>query len=300
MTGAQGFLGGYVLEALEAQGAELIPLAQEEYNLLEQQQVRALFLEHRPQLLIHLAAAVGGIGANVANPGRFLYENALMGLLLLEEARQADTELLLISTTCSYPKDAPLPLREESIWSGPPVGATGPYGVAKRMLHEAILHYDRQYSTGGKVLILSNLYGPRDHFEEENAHVIPALIRRFVEAQERGLSEVVNWGTGQPTREFIHVRDAARAITLAAASPDLGPAPVNIGTGVETSIAELTELIAALVGYQGSLRWDHSKPDGQPRRYLEVSKARAFGFEAQILLKEGLEESIRWYRSQRP
>lgn len=299
VTGGRGFLGQHVVRALEAEGAEVTPLGRRDYDLIEQVDIRRLYAELDPEIVIHLAAAVGGIGANVAHPARFLYENALMGLLLLEEGRRVGLEkFVLISTTCAYPKDAPLPMREADIWGGPPVGATGPYGVAKRMLHEAVRTYKQEHGLNGIVLLLSNLYGPGDHYEEDKSHVIPALIRRYIEAIEAGAPSVTNWGTGSPTREFIHVHDAARAIVLAAARHD-DPAPVNIGTGVETSIRALTEEIAALTGYRGAVAWDATKPDGQPRRFLDVSAARGFGFEAQIPLKEGLRATIEAYRARR-
>lgn len=299
LTGGRGFLGQHTHRALERLGASVIPLGRGDYDLIEQAQVRQLYADLRPDMVIHLAAAVGGIGANIANPGRFLYENAMMGLLLLEEARRAGVRrFVLISTTCAYPQAAPLPMREADLWAGPPTGATGPYGVAKRMLHEAARVYQQQYGLDGIVLLLSNLYGPGDHYAEDKSHVIPALIRRYTEAVEAGASVITHWGSGAPTREFIHVEDAARAIALAAARHH-DPEPVNIGTGIETSIRDLTTQIGALVGYQGRVEWDTSKPDGQPRRFLDVSQARAFGFEARIALQDGLRDTIEDYRAQR-
>lgn len=298
VTGGTGFLGRHVCREFERRGHQVAPLGRRDYDLVEQSDVRRLFAERRPEVLVHLAAAVGGIGANVANPGRFLAENALMGLMLIEEARRAGlARTVIASTTCAYPKDAPLPLREDDLWSGPPVGATGPYGMAKRLLHEAMAGYRKQYGTAGAVLILANLYGPEDHFDEETSHVIPALIRRYVEAAAAGTPSVTNWGTGTPTREFLHVRDAARAIALAAERQD-DPIPMNIGTGQETSIRSLTELIAGLTGYRGEVLWDPKKPDGQPRRYLDVTRARELlGFTASIELADGLRETVEWYRA---
>jgi GDP-L-fucose synthase len=298
VTGGTGFLGRHVCRELAARGHEVAALGRRDHDLTEQADVRRLFAERRPEVLVHLAAAVGGIGANVANPGRFLSENALMGLLLLEEGRRAGVgRTVLASTTCAYPRDAPLPLREDDLWAGPPVGATGPYGMAKRLLHEALAGYRKQYGTRGAVLILANLYGPEDHFDEETSHVIPALIRRYVEAAAAGTPSVTNWGTGTPTREFLHVRDAARAIATAAERQD-DPVPMNIGTGRETSIRELTSLIADLTGYRGEVLWDPSKPDGQPRRYLDVTRARELlGFTASIALADGLRETVDWFRS---
>ena len=298
VTGGRGFLGGYVCKALSARGADVVAIGSSDYNLIEQVDVRKMYEEHAPSIVIHLAAACGGIGANVDNPARFLYENAMMGLLLLEEGRQHDlSKFVLISTTCSYPMDAPLPLQEDSIWSGKPVGATGPYGMAKRLLHEACETFGRQYELPCVVLVPANLYGPEDHFDEEKSHVIPAIIRRYVEAKDSGLEEVSNWGTGTPTREFLHVADAAEAIAMAA-EKDVPSDPINLGTGVETSIADLTELIADAVGYEGAVAWDTSKPDGQPKRYLDVTRAKEIlGFEAKIDLTTGIQETVDWYRS---
>ncbi|MBT5382289.1 MAG: GDP-L-fucose synthase [Phycisphaerae bacterium] len=298
VTGGRGFLGKHACRALEACGANAVAIGSSDFNLIEQGDVRRLYAELNPDIVVHLAAACGGIGANVENPGRFLYENAIMGLMLLDEARQAGlNKFVLISTTCAYPKDAPLPLQEDSIWTGKPVGATGPYGMAKRLLHEACETYGRQYGLDTTVLVPANLYGPEDHFEEEKSHVIPAIIRRFVEAKEAGLEEVVNWGSGTPTREFLHVRDAARGIALAAATKT-GPEPINLGTGVETSIADLTNTIADAVGYTGTLSWDTSKPDGQPKRYLDVTRAqKQLGFNAEVPLAAGIAETVAWYRS---
>jgi GDP-L-fucose synthase len=299
VTGGRGFLGKHTCRALEACGATVVAIGSSDFNLIEQLDVRRLYAELNPDIVVHLAAACGGIGANVENPGRFLYENAIMGLMLLDEARQAGlNKFVLISTTCAYPKDAPLPLQED-IWTGKPVGATGPYGMAKRLLHEACETYGRQYGLDTTVLVPANLYGPEDHFEEEKSHVIPAIIRRFVEAQEVGLEEVVNWGSGTPTREFLHVRDAARGIALAAETKT-GPEPINLGTGVETSIADLTNTIADAVGYTGTLSWDTSKPDGQPKRYLDVTRAqKQLGFSAEVPLAAGIAETVAWYLKNR-
>ena len=298
VTGGRGFLGGFVCKALAKRGAEVSPIGSSEYDLTNQSDVQRMYKEQHPDVVVHLAAACGGIGANVENPARFLYENAMMGLMLLEEGRQHDLKkFVLISTTCSYPKDAPLPLQEDSIWTGKPVGATGPYGMAKRLLHEACETYGRQYGLDCAVLVPANLYGPEDHFEEEKSHVIPAIIRRYVEAKDAGLESVSNWGTGSPTREFLHVADAAEAIAIAA-EKDVECVPINLGTGIETSIAELTELIASTVGYEGEVEWDTSKPDGQPKRYLDVSRCKELlGFEAKISLEDGIQETVEWYRA---
>lgn len=300
VTGGTGFLGTAVCRLLAKSGADVIALGRQAYDLTEQADVRRLYAECEPRLVIHLAAACGGIGANVRNPGRFLYENALMGLMLLEEGRQAGLEkFVVISTTCAYPKTAPIPLREETIWDGKPVGATGPYGMAKRLLHEAVETYQRQYGMQGVVLIPANLYGPGDHFDPENSHVVPGMIRRYVEAKDASLPHVTNWGSGTPSREFLHVDDCARAIALAAAR-HADPAPVNLGTGIETPIKALAELIADATGYEGELRWDTSKPDGQLRRSLDVSRAKAFGFEAEVSLADGIRETVAWFEAHRP
>ena len=300
VTGGKGFLGGFVCRAIEAKGGNAVAIGSKDYNLIEQSDVRRMYAELKPDIVIHLAAACGGIGANVENPARFLYENAVMGLMLLEEGRHNDLgKFVLISTTCSYPKDAPLPLNEDDIWTGKPVGATGPYGMAKRLLHEACETYGRQYDLPCVVLVPANLYGPEDHFEEEKSHVIPAIIRRYVEAKEEGLTEVSNWGTGTPTREFLHVKDAAEAIALAAQT-EVSSEPMNLGTGIETSISDLTTIIASAVGYEGEVVWDTTKPDGQPKRFLDVTRAKErLGFEAKISLEDGIAETVEWYKQNR-
>lgn len=296
VTGGTGFLGGAVTRQLQAEGAVIHALGSRDYDLTEQSEVRRLYRELTPEVVVHAAAAVGGIGANVANPGRFLYENALMGLMLIDEARLAGTsKFVLISSTCAYPQDAPLPLSEDDLWSGKPTGATGPYGMAKRLLHEACETYHRQYGFESSVLLLSNLYGPGDHFEPETSHVIPALIDRFVRAAEDGVPSVTNWGSGRATREFIHVDDAARGI-VAAVKRRTGPDPINLGTGVETSIREVSDLIQAAVGYDGEVIWDTSKPDGQPQRYVNIERARQLlDFEPMVPLATGINQTVEWY-----
>ena len=295
VTGGTGFLGSQVSRSLRHNGADVVAIGSRDFDLTVQSHVRKLFDDVKPELVIHAAGAVGGIGANVANPGRFLYANALMGLLVLEEARRTGIDkVVMVSTTCAYPENASVPLKEESLWDGRPAGATGPYGVAKRMLHEAVDAYHRQYGTKAAVLMLSNLYGPGDHFEDSTSHVLAALIHRIVTAKRDHVAEITNWGTGEPTREFLHVADAARAILLAAARWD-DPSPINVGTGIETSVRELSDMIAAAVAFGGTIHWDPTKPDGQPRRYLDVAKARQFGFEAEIDLHDGIAETVEWY-----
>jgi GDP-L-fucose synthase len=299
VTGGRGFLGTHACQALQAAGARTVALGSSDFDLTEQAEVRRMYREVAPAAVVHAAAAVGGIGANVANPGRFLYENGLMGLSLLEEGRRAGIErFVLVSTTCAYPEDAPLPLRESDMWAGPPTGATGPYGMAKRLLHEACATYERQYGFSSAVLVMANLYGPGDHFAPETSHVIPAMVRRYVEARTSGAEVVVNWGSGNATREFLHVEDAARALVLAV-SADVGPEPINVGTGVEQSIREVAEEVARATGYRGRTEWDTSKPDGTPRRYLDVTRAReALGFEARRSFAEGITGTVAWLESQ--
>lgn len=315
VTGGRGFLGRFVVRRLEAAGITPVSLGSADYDLTEQLAIRQMVQVTKPDVVIHLAAACGGIAANVANPGRFLYENAFMGLSLLEELRRARDagggpasgmggHLVLISTTCAYPRDAAIPLREETIWDGPPVGATGPYGMAKRLLHEACATYEAQYGMKSAVLLPANLYGPEDHFDFERGHVVPGMIRRFVEAVESGAEEVVNWGSGKATREFLHADDCAEAIALAAAAlaagRNVGSAPMNVGTGRETSIAELAAAIAEATGFSGRIAWDTTKPDGQPKRYLDVSRARErLGFEARVPLRDGIAQTVAWYRANR-
>ena len=296
VTGARGFLGRYVVSAAEEAGAVPLTPSRAQLDLTDQRLTEAYMREERPQAIVHLAAECGGIGANVENPGRYLYANALMGLILLEAARQVSVDkFVFISTTCAYPQDAPIPLDETMLWDGRPAKATGPYGMAKRLLHEAIDGYQRQYGLSGVVLVPANLYGPGDHFEDSRSHVVPALIKRYVEATDENLDAVVNWGTGRPTREFLHARDAARGIILALAR-HCDPHPVNLGTGVETSISELATQIARAAGYEGRLEWDTTKPDGQPRRSLKVERARGFGFESTTTLADGIDETVQWYR----
>jgi GDP-L-fucose synthase len=258
-----------------------------------------LFADARPELVVHLAAEVGGIGANRANPGRYWYANLVMGAHVLEQSRvNGVPKVVLLGTICAYPKFAPVPFHEDDLWNGYPEETNAPYGVAKKALLVGAQSYREQYGTNAVYLLPVNLYGPRDNFDLETSHVIPALIRKMIEAQDRGEREIVLWGDGSPTREFLYVDDCAEGIVLAAERYD-GSEPVNLGTGQEISIRELAELIGDLTGFHGEIVWDTSKPNGQPRRQLDVSRARElFGFEAHTTLRDGLQRTIEWYRSQ--
>ncbi len=301
VTGGAGFLGAHLVERLKAQGIEpYIPLL-EDWDLTGRDDVERLFAEKKPELLIHLAAEVGGIGANQANPGRYWYANLIMGAHILEQSRVSGLrKLVLIGTICAYPKFAPVPFKEDDLWNGYPEETNAPYGIAKKTLLVGAQAYREQYGLDAIYLLPVNLYGPRDNFDLETSHVIPALIRKMIEAGQSGNREVVLWGDGSPTREFLYVDDCAEAILLAAERYD-GPEPVNIGTGGEISIRELAELIAELTGFDGELVWDTSKPNGQPRRRLDTSRAeRLFGFRARTSLRDGLERTLAWYREAAP
>ena len=301
VTGGAGFLGTHVVEGLRAKGIEpFIPLIKD-WDLTRADDVERLFAETKPELLIHLAAEVGGIGANQANPGRYWYANLMMGSHILEQSRLSGLrKLVLIGTICAYPKFAPVPFKEDDLWNGYPEETNAPYGIAKKTLLVGAQAYRDQYGLDAIYLLPVNLYGPRDNFDLETSHVIPALIRKMIAAKRSGEREVVLWGDGSPTREFLYVDDCAEAILLAAERYD-GPDPVNLGTGNEISIRELAELIAELTGYEGELAWDKSKPNGQPRRRLDTSRAeRLFGFRAGTSFREGLERTIAWYRESFP
>lgn len=267
-----------------------------ELDLRDQSAIRTYLREHQPDLIIHAAGRVGGIGANQAHPGLFFYENAVMGIHLIEEARSANVaKFVCVGTVCAYPKFTPTPFREADLWNGYPEETNAPYGLAKKMLLVQLQSYRREYGFDGIFLVPANMYGPRDHFDPSSSHVIPAMIRKFVTAARDGAEEVVLWGDGSPTREFLYVDDAADAILLAAEKYS-SPEPMNLGTGEETAIGELAAMIAAEVGYRGSIRWDTSKPNGQPRRRLDVSRAdEALGFRATTSLREGLRRTIAWY-----
>jgi len=298
VTGGAGFLGSHVVDRLRADGAEVFVPRRSEYDLTDAASVERLFADARPELVIHLAAEVGGIGANRDNPGRYWYSNLLMGAHVLEQTRLSGaSKLVLMGTICAYPKFAPIPFHENDLWSGYPEETNAPYGIAKKTLLVGAHGYREQYGTNAIYLLPVNLYGPRDNFDLETSHVIPALIRKMIDAQERGDDEIVLWGDGSPTREFLYVDDCAEAIVLAAQKYD-GEEPVNLGTGEEISIRELAELIQELTGFAGRITWDTTKPNGQPRRKLDVTAAEErFGFRAATPLREGLQRTIEWYRA---
>jgi GDP-L-fucose synthase len=301
VTGGAGFLGRSIVRALEARGAESIFVPRSaEYDLRDREAVLDLLNDARPHLIIHLAAVVGGIGANRERPAEFFYDNLMMGTQLFHEAWRAGVEkFVTVGTVCAYPKYTPVPFREEALWDGYPEETNAPYGLAKKMLLVQGQAYRQQYGFNSIYLLPTNLYGPGDNFDLKTSHVIPALIRKFIEARDRGDREVVAWGTGSPTREFLYVDDAAEGVLLATEHYDR-PDPVNLGSGFEISIRALTELIAELVGFQGAVVWDSSKPDGQPRRALDNSRAeREFGFKATTDFRAGLARTIAWYEGQR-
>ena len=302
VTGGGGFLGRTVVARLEAGGAsEIFVPRSAAYDLRTEDGVRRALADGRPDLVIHLAAVVGGIGANRENPGRFFYENAIMGIQLLEQARLAGVaKFVTIGTVCAYPKFTPVPFHEQDLWNGYPEETNAPYGLAKKMLLVQSQAYREQYGFDAIYLIPVNLYGPGDNFDPRSSHVIPALIKKCVDARESGAPWIEVWGTGSASREFLYVDDAAEGIALAAERFD-GPEPVNLGVGAEITIRELVELIVRLTDYRGELRWDASKPDGQPRRALDTSRARElFGFQAGTPFEAGLQRTIAWYEAERP
>jgi len=297
VTGGAGFLGSFVVEALHARGCREISVPRSrDYDLRESDDIARLYDRTRPQVVVHLAAVVGGIGANRANPGRFFYDNAIMGLQLMEYARRLGVEkFIAVGTVCAYPKVTPVPFKEEDLWNGYPEDTNAPYGLAKKMLLVQAQAYRAQYGFNAIHLLPVNLYGPRDNFDLESSHVIPAMIRKFLAAKERGEPSVVLWGDGSPTREFLHVEDAAEAIALATERYD-GSEPVNLGSGEDISIRELAELIAAEVGFRGEIVWDTTQPNGQPRRRLDVSRAeRLFGFRAKHPFRDGVRQTVDWF-----
>lgn len=300
VTGGSGFLGSYVIENLQERGCNRIfaPRSRE-YDLTQQQAVRELMDELRPNIIIHLAAVVGGIGANRENPGSFLYQNLMMGTMLMEEARLVGVDkFVALGTICAYPKFTPVPFKEEDLWIGFPEETNAPYGLAKKMMLVQAQAYRQQYGFNAIYLLPVNLYGPRDNFDPASSHVIPALIKKCVEAKKANASYIEVWGDGSATREFLYAEDAAEGIVLAAESYN-EPAPVNLGSGMEISILDLVTLIAEMAGFDGEIRWDVTKPNGQPRRCLDIERARReFGFQASTEFREGIQRTIQWYTSQ--
>jgi GDP-L-fucose synthase len=293
VTGAGGFLGSHLVERLQNDGHDVFAARRADYDLTSADDTARLFAESAPELVFHLAAEVGGIGANRANPGRYWYANLLMGAHVLEQARLAGTrKLVLAGTVCAYPKFAPIPFSEDELWNGYPEETNAPYGVAKKSVLVGAQAYREQYGLDAIFLLPANLYGPRDNFHETNAHVIADLIRKMTAGDE----EVVLWGDGSPTREFLYVEDCVDGLVLAAQRYD-GPEPVNLGAGKEISIRELAELVADVTGFGGKITWDTSMPNGQPRRSVDATRAREFfGFEARTSLRDGLERTVAWYR----
>jgi GDP-L-fucose synthase len=301
VTGGAGFLGTALVDTLRARGCRDIAIPRSrKYDLRESDAVVRLYETARPQVVIHLAATVGGIGANRGNPGRFFYDNAVMGIQLMEHARRSGVEkFVALGTVCAYPKFTPVPFKEDDLWNGYPEETNAPYGLAKKMLLVQCQAYRAQYGFNVIFLLPVNLYGPRDNFDLQSSHVIPAMIRKFLAAKERGAATVVLWGDGSPTREFLHVEDAAEAIALATERYD-GPEPVNVGSGQEISIRELAELISSEVGFRGEIVWDTSQPNGQPRRQLDVSRAELlFEFRARRPFRDGVRQTIDWFLKHR-
>lgn len=301
VTGGAGFLGGHLVSTLRSRGvARLVVPRSRDCDLRDKEAVVRLFRQTTPDVVIHLAAVVGGIGANMRHPGRFFYDNAIMGLEVMEQARiHGVKRFVAIGTVCAYPKYTPVPFKEENLWDGYPEETNAPYGLAKKMLLVQSQAYRKEYGFNSIFLLPVNLYGPGDDFDLESSHVIPALIRKCVTAVDEGQRGVTVWGTGEASREFLYVKDAAEGIALATEKYDEAD-PVNIGSGTEVKIRDLVELIARLTGFVGEIVWDTSKPDGQPRRCLDTGRAKAlFGFEARTDLADGLKETIDWYRRER-
>ena len=301
VTGGAGFLGTHLIRRLKEHGAKEIFVPQyPEYDLVREAEIIRMIDTAKPDIIIHLAAKVGGIGANREKPGEFFYDNLMMGVQLIHQSWLKGVEkFVAIGTICAYPKYTPIPFKEEDLWNGYPEETNAPYGLAKKMLLVQSQSYREQYGYNSIFLLPVNLYGPGDNFNPASSHVIPALIRKYLEAKEQGANEIVAWGDGSPTREFIYVEDAAEGITLATQKYNSSE-PVNIGSSFEISIKDLTETIARLTGFNGSIRWDTTKPNGQPRRKLDTTRAReAFGFEAKTDFEEGLKRTIAWYANER-
>lgn len=301
VTGGAGFLGSYVVEKLKERGCNdiFVPLV-EDYDLTKEKNIIKLYQDYPADIVIHLAAVVGGIGANRENPGKFFYDNLVMGAMLMEYARQFKVDkFIAIGTICAYPKFTPVPFKEEDLWNGYPEETNAPYGLAKKMMLVQSQAYRAQYGFNSIFLLPLNLYGPGDNFNPKSSHVIPALIKKFVEAVEKGKDEVVCWGTGKPTRGFLYAEDATEGIILAAEKYNKSE-PVNLGSDLEISIKDLAELIAKFCGFKGKIKWDSSKPDGQPRRKLDISRAeKEFGFKAGMDFEEGLKKTVDWYKRSR-
>lgn len=301
VTGGAGFLGRFVVERLRDYGElEIFVPRQEQYDLIQQSNIQRLLDDVQPDLIIHLAAVVGGIGANQQQPGRFFYDNLMMGVQLIEQARlRGVKKFVALGTVCAYPKYTQTPFKEEDLWAGYPEETNAPYGLAKKMMLVQSESYRAQYGFNSIFLLPANLYGPGDNFDLETSHVIPALIRKCVEARDAGAPFIEAWGTGNASREFLYVGDAADGVVRAAAAYDESD-PVNLGTGTEIQISDLARLIVRLTGYQGEIHWQHERPDGQPKRRLDVSRAlERFGFRAQMQLEEGLRKTIEWYEANR-
>jgi len=302
VTGGAGFLGSFVVEKLRERGclSVFVP-RRREYDLVRMDHVQRLYEDARPDIVIHLAAQVGGIGANRKNPGRFFYDNLMMGAQMIEVGRQLGIEkFVAVGTTCAYPKFTPVPFKEETLWNGYPEETNAPYGLAKKMMLVQSMAYREQYGFNSIFLLPSNLYGPKDNFDVETSHVIPALIRKCLEARDQGNDQIEVWGTGKPTREFLYVEDCAEGLLLAAEKYNKSD-PVNLASGFEISIKDLVELIKRVTEFKGPIVWNPGKPDGQPRRRLDVSRAKEeFGFEAKMGFEDGLRKTIDWYVEAHP
>lgn len=301
VTGGAGFLGSFVVERLNDRNCKniFIPRSQD-YNLVDMEDIKRVYKDADPDIVIHLAASVGGIGVNMENPGKFFYDNLMMGAQMMEQGRLSGIEkFVALATICSYPKFTPVPFKEEELWNGYPEETNAPYGLAKKMLLVQSQAYRQQYGFNSCCLFPVNLYGPGDNFDPESSHVIPALIKKCIDAITNNESRITVWGTGKPSREFLYVEDAAEAIILATERYNKSD-PINIGAGFEITIKDLIELIVKLTGFKGEIAWDTSKPDGQPRRMLDISKAeKEFGFRAQTSFKDGLKETIEWYKERK-